>query len=130
ENFLTGKDFALNKNEEGIHSLKELTFDFRVSYAGGRRYTPIDLAASLAAGETRYIDSLAWSQKFTNYFRMDVRAGFRTHGKNVTQEWAIDVQNVTDHENPLYEKINLTTGKPQIVYQLGIFPIAQYRIEF
>jgi hypothetical protein len=129
-NYLAGKDFALNKHKPDAKRRTELATDFKVTYAGGRWYTPVDVEQSMISGETKYIDELAFSERFPSYFRLDLRMGFRMHGTHVTQEWALDVQNVTNRENPLYQRVDLSTGEVQTINQLGIFPILQYRIQF
>lgn len=129
-NYLVGKDFALNKNKSDAKRRTELTTDLKVTYAGGRWYTPVDVEQSLISGETKYFDELAFSERFPNYFRLDARVGFRMHRKQITQEWAFDVQNVTNRENPLYQRVDLSTGEVQTINQLGVFPILQYRIQF
>lgn len=129
-NYLAGKDFALNQNKAEAKRRTELTSDVKVTFAGGRWYTPVDVEASLEEGETKYIEELAYSERFPGYFRLDVRIGFRMHGRQTTQEWALDVQNVTNHENPLYQRVDLTTGEVETINQLGVFPVIQYRIQF
>ena len=62
--------------------------------------------------------------------RWDVRLAFKINGKFASQEWAIDVQNVTNRQNPLYQRYNPAEGEINTVYQLGIFPVPQYRITF
>lgn len=129
-NYLAGKDFALNKNKSDARRRTELTADLKVTWAGGRWYTPVDVEQSLISGETKYMDELAFTERFPDYFRLDARIGFRMHGKQITQEWALDVQNVTNRKNPLYQRVDLSTGDVQTINQLGVFPVLQYRIQF
>lgn len=129
-NFLGGKEFRILKNKTSANTKKFLTFDARTTMAGGQRYTPVDLAKSVEAGQTRYDWDRSFSEKFDDYFRADFRAAFRTDGKNLSQEWAVDVQNLTNHKNPLMMQFNMQTGKADPVNQLGFFPMMQYRIMF
>jgi hypothetical protein len=48
----------------------------------------------------------------------------------MSQEIALDVQNVTNHKNPIYMQFDPETGKEDFMYQLGIYPMMQYRIIF
>ena len=47
-----------------------------------------------------------------------------------TQEFALDVQNVTNRTNPLYVAWNPDTGEEEFINQLGLFPVFLYRVEF
>ncbi|OQY04592.1 MAG: TonB-dependent receptor, partial [Bacteroidetes bacterium 4572_117] len=87
-NLLGGYEFKIGK-----HSA--LTTDLRIVYAGGKRYIPIDIDASIAENQAEYDWSKAYENKWGNYFRTDLRIGFKMNGKRLNQEWAIDLQNVT-----------------------------------
>ena len=129
-NFVGGKEFTLFANRAGQKTKKSVVFDTKFTLAGGQRYTPIDLEASILAGETEYDWSRAFAEQFDDYMRWDVRLAFKMDGKFATQEWAIDVQNVTNRQNALYQRYNPAEGEINTVYQLGIFPVPQYRITF
>lgn len=129
-NLISGKEIELGRNKTNAKKKKWITVDGKVSYGGGRRYTPADISQSMQSGELEYLESQAWSYQFSDYFRADVRIAFRWSGKKVTQEMAFDIQNVTNHKNPYLQEWNSSTNEVETIYQLGIFPIAQYRIEF
>lgn len=122
-NILGGKEFQVRK-----HNAIEI--DLKYAYAGGRRFTPVDVDQSLISGETQYITSKSFSQKHMPYWRFDVRIGYRKEGKRITQEWAFDVQNITNRKNVFSQDFNPKTGQYSTKYQLGIFPVAQYKITF
>ncbi|PSR04873.1 MAG: hypothetical protein BRD50_02640 [Bacteroidetes bacterium SW_11_45_7] len=48
----------------------------KVTWGGGQRYTPVDTAASEAAGEVVGIDSLRNSKQFKDYFRADIKLNY------------------------------------------------------
>ncbi len=129
-NFLGGKEFELFTQQENANTRKWLTIDASITAAGGQRYVPIDLETSRQFGTTKYDWDRAYTEKFSDYFRADVRVAFRLDGKNISQEWAFDVQNITNHKNPLQKTFNIATGEPETTYQLGLFPMVQYRITF
>ncbi|PLX18710.1 MAG: TonB-dependent receptor, partial [Salinivirgaceae bacterium] len=129
-NILGGKEFELFKKKESRKFQQWLSIDVAVTSAGGQRYTPVDLAASMASGQTEYDYDRAYTEKFEDYFRADVRFAYRLDGKRFSQEWAFDIQNVTDHKNPFSKQINLATGQEETTYQLGFFPMFNYRITF
>ena len=131
-NALGGKEFELNKKTPKADRKKILYFvlDSKITFAGGNRYTPIDLDASQAAGEVVYDDAQAYSLQLESYFRWDLRAGIKVLGKKTTQEFTLDIQNLTNRKNPYSVSYNPETGEEIFVYQLGIFPVFQYRIYF
>ena len=129
-NALGGKEFKVGSKKENSRFLKTITVDLKFTMSGGQRYTPVDIEASQIAGETIRRDELAFTEQFTDYVRFDFRAGFNLIGKKASQEWVIDIQNVTNRENPLFQQVNLREGTVQNVNQLGIFPLIQYRITF
>jgi hypothetical protein len=125
-NTLVGREFVLS-------SKSTLVFDARVTWAGGNRYTPIDIEASRNTNEafdTEYIYELAWSEQFPNYLKADVKLGFRLDGKKVSQLWEFYVENVTNHKNPLNQTYSKSKDAIETIYQLGFFPLFNYRIYF
>lgn len=124
-NTLVGKEFTLN-------SRSAFNIDLKLSFAGGKRYTPVDLAASQAAGETKYDDSKAFSEQFDPFLKADIKFGYRLNGKNkrVSQEWQFYIENFANHENVLAQVYSKSENKVNEVYQLGFFPMMQYRINF
>ncbi len=125
-NTLAGKEFRLNENST-------LVFDAKITWAGGKRYTPIDLEASKNTNEafgTAYYDELAWSLQFPDYLKADIKIGFRKDGKKVSQLWEFYVENVTNHKNPINQLYSSSKDEIETIYQLGFFPLFNYRIYF
>lgn len=122
-NALGGKEFKLG--ERAVLSL-----DIRATYAGGKRYVPIDLAASIAVGDEVRDWTQAYVKKYPDYFRMDVKPGFKLNTKRLTHEWSVDIQNVTRHDNIFQETYDLVNKRIKTDYQLKFFVIPQYRILF
>lgn len=128
-NLLAGKEWGLGGSKSS-GSRKSISYDVKLTTAGGQRYTPINQEKSQLAGQSVYVLNQPYSQQFSPYFRCDMRLSFKLMFKGVEQEWAFDVQNVTNHQNPLFQRYNAGTGKVDVSYQLGLFPIMQYRIIF
>ena len=61
---------------------------------------------------------------------MDVRLAYKRNGKKITQEWAFDIQNATNHDNIFQQTWNSDNNTVENTYQIGLVPIMQYRIEF
>lgn len=128
-NFLGGNEFEIFRKPEAKYR-KWLTFDGKVTVAGGQRYTPINIDESRANNTTEYYNNLAFSKQFKDYFRADLRIAFKLEGKKTCQEWAIDVQNLSNSQNALYKEYDSDKDEIKTVYQLGLFPMVQYRITF
>jgi len=127
-NFLAGKEFVISRTD--AKSKKVLLFDARVTSAGGQRYIPIDPVLSEKYQIPTYTKSMIYSGQFPNYFRADLRSAFRIDGRHFSQEWAIDIENLTNKQNALYMSYNFKTNSEQPINQLGFFPMVQYRIIF
>lgn len=126
-NVLAGKEFKIGKDKRNA-----ITFDIKVTTAGGRFYTPIDLEASRQSGETEFVDELAFSEQYSNYFRLDTKIGYRLNSKKrkFSQQFFLDFQNLTDHENVFVNRYNSVTNEVNTVYQAGFFPDILYRVQF
>jgi hypothetical protein len=127
-NVLVGKEFKLNS--KNALKKKYITADVKITGAGGQRYTPIDVEQSKIKNETVYDDKNAFSESFSDYFRMDVRIAYRKDKPKYSQEIAIDVQNITNKSNPLYMTYDVKTGETKTMYQLKLTPMMQYKITF
>ncbi|MFZ9453806.1 MAG: TonB-dependent receptor, partial [Bacteroidia bacterium] len=122
-NGLGGKEFQLTPAVSVI-------VDFKSTWAGGKRFTPIDLEKSRAQKkEIRFTDK-AFSEQYPNYFRLDIRPGIRINKKHVTHELQIDFQNITQHDNVFQQTYNPKTQQLEYDYQLKLFIVPQYRILF
>lgn len=126
-NFLAGKEFRIGKSKRNA-----FTIDTKVTWAGGRYYTPIDLEASQRAGEQVLIEEEAFSLRQDPYFRWDLKFGFQLNSKKkrLSQQFFIDLQNLTNRNNIFVQRFNETTGEINNVYQNGFFPDLLYRIQF
>ncbi|TAH26580.1 MAG: TonB-dependent receptor [Cytophagales bacterium] len=122
-NVLAGKEFKINTRFT-------ISLDFKIAWAGGRRYTPIDIEKSRLLNQEVRIENKAYEGQFQDYFRPDVKLSFRWNGKKITQELYFDVQNVINRKNPFTEKYSIEKKQIIVVNQLGIFPVLQYRVTF
>jgi hypothetical protein len=122
-NLLGGKEFKINQKH--VFSL-----DLRGTYAGGKRYTPIDLEASKAANNEVRDGTRAFELKYADYFRLDVKPGYRHNTKRVTHEFSIDIQNVTKNANVFQQSYDIKYQTIKTDYQLRFFVIPQYRVLF
>jgi hypothetical protein len=121
-NLLGGYEMFFNKKNS-------LDFNIRLVYAGGRRYTPYVMSED---PEVLYEedDDHAFSSRFPNYFRLDARIGYMHYGKRATYEFALDIANLTDHDNLYYRYYDEQENEFTDEYQQGIFPMGLIRINF
>ncbi len=126
-NLLGGKEFPVGK--EGRNAF---TFDVKLTNAGGRYYTPVDLDASREAGTEIRLEDQAYSERYPAYFRLDMKLGFRLNSRKAkfSQQFYLDFQNLTNHENVFVRRYNELTGEVNEVYQSGFFPDLLYRVQF
>jgi hypothetical protein len=122
-NLLGGKEFRLNEK-------RSISFDTRVTYAGGRWFTPLDLEESIAQNQEVRPDELAFSDQNTPYFRLDFKISYRSNGSKIAQQFSIDLRNLTNNENVFAQSYNARSKQIETTYQLGFFPDVQYRIYF
>ena len=128
-NALIGKEFFF-KPKEGKVSKSSLLIDLKGTLNGGQRYVPIDLEASQAIGQTVYDYSHAFANRYPDYLRMDFKIGFKKNGDKTTQEWSINIQNLTNRKNVFTEGYSDASKSIVTRYQTGLLPIGQYKIWF
>ncbi|MGN6491478.1 MAG: TonB-dependent receptor [Agriterribacter sp.] len=122
-NGLAGKEWQL----KGIHTL---AVDFKLTTAGGKRYTPINAAASQLAGRVIYYEEHAYKERTKAYFRIDLKLTYRMNNKGFMQEFFVDFQNITNHKNVFSQWYDSRAGKIRTQNQLGFWPNFNYRIQF
>ena len=121
-NALVGKEFKWGKERKSTIGISA-----KVTLAGGRRSTPLDTAASLAAKEAIYIDTLRNSIQLKDYFRTDARISYNLSAKKVAHEIGIDLVNLFDTHNALRRIYK--DGQIVEVPQIGFLPVVYYRID-
>ena len=125
-NILAGKEWKVGNDKRN-----KIALDFKFTNAGGRYYTPVDLAASQVAGHEQ-LSSNAYSSRYTNYFRMDIKLGytFNSGVRKLSQSFALDLQNVTNHQNVFSQGYDSKLQAISTAYQLGLFPNFTYKLQF
>lgn len=123
-NLSVGKEFAISER-------RKLTIDLKGTYAGGLRRIPIHTdKANFTSANNGYDFGNAYNQQIDDYYRADLRIGYKLEKETVSQEWAIDIRNVTNRKNIFSIHTDPNTQKDDITYQQGIFPVGVYRIYF
>lgn len=122
-NLLGGKEWTIRKKNT-------ISINIKTTYAGGRRYIPIDFAASQIAGETEYDEDHAFEHRRKDYFRTDLKIGYRINRKRLTHEIAIDLNNVFNTQNIWNQQYSAKTNTVKTEYQMGFLPIPMYKCTF
>ncbi len=128
-NILGGKEFTLGAKSENARRAKKITIDTKINWAGGQRYTPVDLQASRTMGYAVYEEEKAFSSQLPNYFRLDFRFGYKLIAKKATHQIALDIRNVTNRINPFYIRYDVDEEKLE-TKGFGMMPDLIYRINF
>lgn len=121
---------ALGGYELPVSEKGTIAFNIRMVSAGGKPYTPIDLEKSREENSVHYVKEKAYAKQFNDYFRLDGRISYKKEGKNITQEWALDITNITDHQNIFNQTYSKATNNIHTSYQQGFYPMMFYKIHF
>lgn len=121
---------ALGGYEIRVNEKMSVDLNLRTIWLGGKRNMYIDLEQSKAKGEAVYDHSKDYSFREKDYFKIDFRASLILNGKKITQEWAIDLTNATNHQNIYSRVYNAEKQEITYVYQQGFYPMVLYRINF
>ena len=123
-NALFGREFKVNRRGNTF------TMSLKGALTGGRYETPINLEASGSTGRAMYEYNRAYSQQQPDYFRADVKLGYKINRARLTHEIAFDLQNVTGNHNVFQQAYNPRTNKIGTSYQQGFLPVPFYRLTF
>jgi hypothetical protein len=122
---LGGKEFKVGRNKKNIFGLNG-----KALLAGGNRYTPIDLEASIEKGEQVLKEDQPFSVKAGDYWRFDVGLSYKINKRRMTHTILLDIQNVTGRLNVFSQYYDNETKQIETYTQTGFFPVFNYRVEF
>ena len=124
-NGLIGREFKVGKNNQNV-----LSISTRCILIGGMRFLPADKERSIAEGREVSIWDYGFSEKASDYFRIDLQFRFIRNKPKYTGEWSLDIMNVTNRKNMLVEYWDNGTQNFMKEYQNPIIPLLNYRIQF
>ncbi len=122
-NLLGGKEFKLNTKNT-------ISLDLKMNAAGGKRYIPINLAASQLAGYAVYDYSHAFESRYDGYFRIDSKIGWIHNGKHITQQLSVEFLNATNHKNVFTQDYDAATNSIVTSHQTGLLVVPSFKISF
>lgn len=124
-NMLGGKEFVVGKKQNN-----SLGMSARFILAGGRRYTPVDLAASEAAGTAIYASSDIYSKLTPTYYRFDLSLYFRRNRPRVNMLIKVDIQDLTNRTNIVDYTYSARQNRILTDYTGQLVPVIGYKLEF
>jgi hypothetical protein len=125
-NVLAGKEWDVSRKGKQ----KTLGASFKMSWAGGFRYTPINLQESKQKGEAVFIKEKAFEEIAPNYYRVDLQLSLRVNKKKNTRVWMLDMQNLSNNQNLFsiyYDNVSQTIEDATL---LGFLPVLSYKVVF
>ena len=126
-NILGGKEFTFAKKEKKVRSI---IIDGRMTLNGGQRYTPVDLNLTEQSNQVVMDYSRTNELQYPAYFRIDLRVAYKVSSKKITQEFAVDFINLTNHKNIFTKEFDPNTMEYNTSYQIGFLPVVLWRIYF
>lgn len=124
-NVLGGKEFVFGKNKN-----KTIGFNAKIALIGGNKYTPIDLAASIAQNTTVYLQDQAWKARTDMIFIPNIGVTYRVNKRRLSHSFKIDVQNVSNNQAKLYPYFDANRKTVVWSKQLSLIPNLIYTIKF
>ncbi|MEN8116530.1 MAG: TonB-dependent receptor, partial [Bacteroidota bacterium] len=124
-NGLFGKEFKVGREKQNI-----LNLSTRCILMGGMRYLPIDMERSYANNSQINIWDNGFTEKASDYFRIDLQVRFTRNKPKYTSEWNLDIINVTNQQNMLEKRWDSATRSIKEEPQNPFIPIITYRIRF
>lgn len=116
--------------EWNLGNAKRIEVGFRVLWSGGPRYTSFNALNSVKTGRPQLNYSETYAYQVKNYFRVDTRIALRKNLKRISWRLSLDIQNLTDSENPQRPYFDRWLGKTEYQYNTSIIPVISYVIDF
>ncbi len=127
-NLLLGYELTIGKNNI-------LSFGTKFTYGGGKRYSPVNIAASNAIMDVVAQDDKVNTLQFPAYNRFDLKISYKINGKKTGTEIALDLVNVLNTKNILAlsyapDPANINADPLIKNYQLGFLPLFYVKFDF
>ncbi len=123
---VSGKEWNWNRGRKN----RTIGVNIKLTYMGGLRETPIDLAASAEQDKTVYDDTRAYEDQMPDYFRLDTGFRLKRNYAHLTTTLALDIQNTTNRQNIFGRYYDTKSDTVKYWYQAPMIPVLSYRVEF
>lgn len=124
-NFLIGKEWNLGSSNQN-----RLSVNLRFSQQGGNRYSPVDVAATLAREEVVYDESQAFSQQSDPVLNIHFTIAYKINKTNSSREIALKLINVTSQPDFYGYRYNFQTRGIDKDVEKIMIPNLSYKIQF
>lgn len=129
-NVLAGLEYEVGKSKKNSINLST-----KFTYGGGKRYSPVDVAASNAVMDVVADNDKVNTLQFNPYNRLDLRIAYKINAKKVAYEIALDLVNILNTKNVLAlsyapDPSNINADPLIKNYQLGFLPLFYVKIDF
>ncbi|MDO8999266.1 MAG: TonB-dependent receptor [Bacteroidota bacterium] len=129
-NLLGGVEYGVGREKKNT-----ISFGGKVTYGGGKRYSPVNIAASNAIMDVVAQDDKVNTLQFAPYNRLDFKISYKINGKKVGTEIALDLVNVLSTKNILAlsyapDPANINADPLIKNYQLGFLPLFYMKVDF
>ena len=116
---LAGKEYKVGKAGKNT-----LAINGKILYYGGNRYSEWDFTnGNLTEGGFYKLQA-------DPYYRFDASLNYRVNKKSTTHIFSLEIQNFTNHRNIEDVRPDFSQGNYFTVFQSGIIPNINYRVEF
>jgi hypothetical protein len=129
-NLLAGLEYEVGKSKKN-----SINVSTKFTYGGGKRYSPVDVAASNAVMDVVADNDRVNTLQFDPYNRLDLRIAYKINGKRAAYEIAIDLVNIMNTKNVLAlsyapDPANINADPLIKNYQLGFLPLFYVKVDF
>lgn len=121
---------ALAGYELNVSESSALFADLKCNFIGNKRKIPIDLDASNLIGEPVYDFDNAYKDRLKDYFRADIKLGYRFNTLNTSHYIVLELRNMFDTENVFSEMYDHKMKRVAELKQMTLMPNLYYKIEF
>lgn len=123
---VSGKEWNWNRR----HKNRTFGLNLKLTWSGGNRETPIDLAASAEQEKTVYFEDRAFEDQMPYYLRIDTGVRLKRNYQRLTTTLSLDIQNTTNRQNIFGRYYDTRSGAVKYWYQAPMIPVLSYRVEF
>ena len=129
-NLLAGLEYEIGKLKKN-----SINISSKFTYGGGKRYSPVDIAASNAVMDVVADNDKVNTLQFNPYNRLDLRIAYKINGKKAAYEIALDLVNLMNAKNVLAlsyapDPANINADPLIKNYQLGFLPLFYIKVDF
>lgn len=114
----------------GYQVADEWLVGFKIKYAGGKPYTPLDIAASTQFNRGIYATNDFNSARYPDYIRVDLRIDKKVNFKKASLVGYIEFQNLFNRKNVNSYFWNETKNAQGTVYNWAFLPVGGLSLQF